>query len=137
MKVLIFGSFDIIHKGHEFLIKKASEYGEVHVVIARDETITKIKNRPPHFTQEERLEHIKAQPLVHNAYIGNLGDKYAIIEKIQPDIICLGYDQKDFTDKLKSECEARGLSIRIIRLPAFEPNKYKSSIFRREKESKL
>jgi cytidyltransferase-like protein len=43
MKVLVFGSFDIIHKGHEFLLQKAAEYGELHVVIARDETITKLK----------------------------------------------------------------------------------------------
>jgi FAD synthetase len=72
--------------------------------------------------------------MVQDAYIGNPGDKYKIIEDIKPDIICLGYDQKDFTDTLASECEQRGLNVKIIRLEAFEPDKYKSSIFRKQKE---
>jgi FAD synthetase len=135
MKVLVFGSFDIIHKGHEYLLKKASEFGELHVVIARDETITQIKGKPPHFPQDERRKHITEISYVKSAYLGNPGDKYKIIEDIKPDIICLGYDQKDFTERLLDECQKRGLNVKIIRLDAYEPHNYKSSIFRAKLES--
>jgi len=42
--VLAFGTFDILHKGHEFLLSKAKSFGErLVVVIARDVTVEKFK----------------------------------------------------------------------------------------------
>jgi len=34
--------------------------------------------------------------LADRVVLGNLKNKYAIIKKFKPDIICLGYDQKYF-----------------------------------------
>lgn len=45
-KVMVFGTFDIFHKGHEFYFSKAKEYGEeLIVIVARDETVLKIKKK--------------------------------------------------------------------------------------------
>lgn len=41
-KVLIFGSFDSLHKGHLNLFKQARKHGDKLIaVVARDETIKK------------------------------------------------------------------------------------------------
>ena len=46
-RVLIFGAFDILHPGHFYLIRVAKGRGVVAVCLARDETIEKVKGRPP------------------------------------------------------------------------------------------
>ena len=41
-KVMTFGSFDVLHKGHEHYLKEAKSYGDyLIVVVARDENILK------------------------------------------------------------------------------------------------
>ena len=47
-KVIAFGSFDILHKGHEAYLKEAKSYGDyLVVVVARDENILKFKGKNP------------------------------------------------------------------------------------------
>jgi glycerol-3-phosphate cytidylyltransferase-like family protein len=54
---------------------------------------------------------------------------YVVVKEVNPDIICLGYDQTHFTDKLAAALKEMGLGhIEVKRLLAFEPEKYKSSI---------
>ena len=59
--------------------------------------------------------------------LGNLGDKYDIIEDINPDIICLGYDQTHFVDKLESELKKRKINAEIVRIKSYKEDVYKSS----------
>ena len=41
-KVMVFGTFDIIHPGHIHLLKEAKEYGDFLIaVIGRDATVCK------------------------------------------------------------------------------------------------
>ena len=43
-KVMVFGTFDIFHKGHENFLKQAKKLGDcLTVVVARDETVLKFK----------------------------------------------------------------------------------------------
>ncbi|MBN2422111.1 adenylyltransferase/cytidyltransferase family protein [Candidatus Woesearchaeota archaeon] len=129
-KVLCFGTFDIVHPGHVFFLKKAGRSGELTVVIARDLTVKKIKGKFPDNPEMKRLDKLKKLKLAHKVILGNLGDPYKIIEDIKPDIICLGYDQNSFTDNLRKELKARNLLIEIIRLPYYKPHIYKSSKLR-------
>jgi len=47
VKVLAFGTFDILHPGHEFYLKEAKKHGDIlDVVVARDSTVEKIKGKP-------------------------------------------------------------------------------------------
>jgi glycerol-3-phosphate cytidylyltransferase-like family protein len=60
--------------------------------------------------------------------LGSLRDKYKIIAKYKPDIICLGYDQVNFTSGLKNKLEELGLSnAKIARLKPYKPEIYKTS----------
>jgi len=128
-KVLAFGTFDIFHKGHEFYLKEARKHSNVlNVVVARDSTVKQIKGKYPLNNELKRLAVIKNLNYVDNAFLGYEGDKYKIIEKLKPDIICLGYDQGSFTDNLEAILRDRGLTPKIVKFErGFRPELYKTS----------
>lgn len=127
--VLVSGTFDGLHPGHEDLFRQARALGDrVVVVVARDETVGAVKGRPPKRKEAERLQTVQTQPFVDQAILGNPGDKLAVVEEISPDVILLGYDQEAFTDGLEARLRARGIQSRIVRAQAFHPERYKSSL---------
>src|SRR5438105_1623669 len=113
-KVLVFGTFDGLHEGHKNFFKQAKEFGDyLIVVVGRDSTILKTKNRPPKFNENERLKVVQESGLVDEVRLGNQAppgenlDPYKVVEEVNPDIICLGYDQTFFADKLAEELPKR------------------------------
>jgi len=74
---------------------------------------------------------IKESGLADKVILGNLENKYAAIEKYKPGVICLGYDQKVFTDNLRKELKEFNLpDTKIVQLKSYYPEKYKSSKLR-------
>lgn len=132
-KVMVFGTFDIFHKGHENFLKQAEKYGDYLIaVVARDKTVLLVKKQETKNKEQERLKKLSKCKLVSKVVLGNLKDKYAVIRKYQPDVICLGYDQKDFTQGLAKKLEGFGLDrTRVIRLKSYYPQKYKTSILKK------
>ncbi|MEA1936644.1 MAG: adenylyltransferase/cytidyltransferase family protein [Patescibacteria group bacterium] len=130
--MLTFGTFDIFHSGHKNFLKQARQYGNyLIVVVARDKTVKKVKKRFPQNDENSRLEIIKKSGLVNEAVLGSLENKYQVVEKYRPAVICLGYDQKAFTENLRDKLkEFNLLNTRIIRLKSYHPEKYKSSKLR-------
>lgn len=132
-KVLAFGTFDVLHKGHIHFLKKAKERGSLTVVVGRDKTVKEVKGKRPLNNEKKRLNKIKNLNFVDKAVLGNLKDKYKIIEKVRPSIICLGYDQNSFTKNLRKELGKRKIKAKIIRLKAYKKHLYKSSKFNKWK----
>ncbi len=132
--VLVFGTFDIFHPGHEYMLSRAHHYGDrLVVILARDRTVLKMKGRLPKNNEKKRLQTIRSNQYVTSAYLGLLGDKYKMIEKIQPDVICLGYDQCHFTKNLKEILKQRNMHVRIVRFrTAYHQHIYKSSKLRND-----
>jgi len=127
-KVLIFGTFDILHPGHLNLFKQAKRFGDhLTVIVARDKTVKQVKGRLPRIREKERLKQVKDSSDVDKAMLGNQGNKYNIIKKISPDVICLGYDQTSFTDDLKQRLEKMKIKAKIVRLKPYKEHRYKSS----------
>jgi len=129
-KVLVFGSFDLVHKGHLNFLTQAKKLGNhLTVVLARDNTIKDFKKHKPLHNEKQRLKHIRETKIPNKTILGLKKDKYKIIEKIKPNIIALGYDQKScFSEKLKKELKDRGLKgIKIVRLKSYKPSIFKSS----------
>jgi len=127
-KVLTFGTFDILHPGHLDFFEQAKALGdELHVVIARDETVQQVKGNLPDQNETTRAGHVAQSKDVDKVHLGYIEDKYRIIEEIQPDIIALGYDQEAFVERLGQELENRSLKSTITRLEPFHPELYKSS----------
>ncbi len=100
------------------------------VVIARDKTVQKIKGKKPINNEQRRLAVLKKEKVADQVILGHQDDKLKVIEKIRPDTICLGYDQKVSINKLKADLKKRNLSPRLIRLKSFYPQLYKSSLIK-------
>lgn len=123
-KVMCFGTFDSLHPGHESFLKQAGQQGDfLIVVVARDKTVRKIKGKNSIWGEKRRKEEIEKLDFVDKAALGKIKDKYSLIRKFKPDIICLGYDQVVDITELKKHFTGN-----IIRLKAFKPKQYKSSI---------
>jgi FAD synthetase len=125
-KVMIFGTFDMIHPGHINMIEQAKKYGDyLIVVIARDSTVEKVKGRLPRNSEQVRLQAMVNSHLADKVILGNIGDKFKVIADEQPDVIALGYDQKVIVDNL---AEKVGDKVKIVLLEAFKPEMYKTSL---------
>lgn len=139
-KVMVFGTFDIFHKGHENFLQQAKKYGLpanakrdqgncLFVVVARDTTVKEVKKRETKNSERKRMLILKKSGLADKVVLGSMDDKYAVIKKYKPDIICLGYDQKYFTEKIKEKLKEFKLDkTRLARLKSYYPKKYKSSL---------
>jgi len=131
-KVLVFGSFDLLHEGHRYFLCEAKKLGdELIVVVARDSTIKEFKGHDPKFDESERVKHVNDLNIVDEVRMGYTGDKWKIIEEIKPDLIALGYDQDSYTKGLKEGLLKRGLKVKIVRLGSYIPKKYKSSLLKK------
>ena len=126
-KVLIFGTYDIIHPGHLNFFNQARKHGKLTIIISRDKTVKAVKGRFPLNNETKRLANLKSINITENILLGNITNKYAIIKKLKPDVICIGYDQTSFTDKLKQKIKEFNLTTKIIRLKPYKEKEYKSS----------
>lgn len=114
--VLAGGVFDILHPGHVFFLERAKEKGDVLVaVVARDSTVARRK-RIPIVPEEQRVEMVAALKPVDVALLGDEGDIYATVEKVEPDVIALGPNQTHREDELRGELKKRGISCEIVRV---------------------
>lgn len=125
MRVLVFGTFDHLHPGHEFVLEEASKRGGLHVVVARDVTVERIKKRQPKQSEEARMEAIRKRFPKATVILGSSDDYLTPVRAVAPDLILLGYDQKLPPGVVESDLPGT-----VERLAAFEPEKHKSSLRR-------
>ena len=131
VRVMAFGTFDLLHPGHKHFLAQAQALGdELIVVVARDATVRHLKGRQSAHPEEHRLAQVASLEQVSKAVLGSEGDKYAVIEEYQPNIIALGYDQRGFADRLQEELLQRCVKATIVRLLPHKEHKYKSSKLR-------
>jgi cytidyltransferase-like protein len=115
--VMIGGAFEIIHPGHIHTIKEAKKLGDVLVVVvARDKTVTKNKGRSPVTEENLRVELVSSIKNVDAAVLGGEGSIYDTLERVRPDIVALGYDQRHNEGEIEREAEKRGLHVKVKRL---------------------
>ncbi|MDO8564026.1 MAG: adenylyltransferase/cytidyltransferase family protein [Nanoarchaeota archaeon] len=127
-RVMVAGTFDIFHLGHEYFLKEARKFGdELIVVIARDENVLRIKGKQTKNNEDKRLNKVLESKIADKVILGNKGNIFNIIEEIEPEVICLGYDQPIDENKLRQEIYKRNLVIEVVRLKSFKPEIYKSS----------
>ena len=138
-RVLVFGTFDIIHPSHLRFLLEARRCAncpdcELVVVLARDSSIERIKGRKPIFTETQRLRLLSGLRVVDYAQLGNEGTKhYDVILETDPDYIVLGYDQIQNEEPLNNFIKEHNLKVQICRLPKFESGDLSSSSDVREK----
>lgn len=127
-KVIVFGTFDILHSGHLDFFRQAKSHGDFLVaVVGRNSNIERIKGKKPRNNEQSRLLSVYNAADVNLAVLGGKEDPYKIIEEQNPDIICLGYDQNSYVDNLGEELKKRGINAKIIKLKPHMEHKFKSS----------
>lgn len=125
MRALTCGTFDCFHPGHTFFLHEALKWGELFVIVARDTTVQRVKGVLPQENENVRLAKLRgAFPHIH-FLLGHPEDFLVPVRSVQPDLILFGYDQTlpPGMHEIDLPCPSR-------RLPAFHPEKYKSSLRR-------
>ncbi len=123
-RVLVGGTFDILHSGHIYYLNEASKLGLVYAVVARDSTVRKIKGREPINDELSRLEVLSSLKYVYRAMLGSEEDILKSVEVVRPDVILLGPDQPINEGLLINHALKLGINTEVLRLP----NKYKADI---------
>ena len=120
-RVLVFGTFDGIHPGHEFYLRSAKARGsELVVGVARDSHVLAFKGRKP-----VRPEHRRLQDIADLAYVDSarLCDEeistFKMIDEVLPDIIVLGHDQNELERALIAWMGESGHYVPMMRLKKY------------------
>ena len=140
--IMATGTFDIIHPGHGYYLQESKNLGgedaKLVVVVARDSTV-RSRKRVPIVNEEQRLEVVSMLKPVDEAYLGSTTDMFKIVEKIDPDIITIGADQKFDLDNLREELRKRGLKAEVVKITGYKRSALDSSckIIRKIKETEF
>ncbi|MEK7122588.1 MAG: adenylyltransferase/cytidyltransferase family protein [Patescibacteria group bacterium] len=131
--VLAFGTFDVLHLGHLSYLRQAKRLGDrLVVVVARDASVLKGKGKKPFFSERERKEMLSSLSLIDEVLLGDTRDHFVVFAKVQPDVVCLGYDHVLSAKALKNILKERGMqAVRICRAKAYKPQQYKSHLIKK------
>lgn len=88
------GVFDVIHPGHILTLTEARKKADVLVVVvATDKTVMMRKKRKPMHTATLRAQMVDSLKPVDLAIVGGK-DMMEIFNRVKPDVLVFGYDQK-------------------------------------------
>ena len=128
--MLLFGVFDGVHDGHRDLFRQARLHGEYLVVaVAPDNIVQQLKHRLPKLALAERIAVVAQEPGVDEAVAGDeLLCTYNIITSHCPDVIALGYDQKELQEDLAARKDEFEFDFEIVMLEPYKPDDFHSSL---------
>jgi len=130
-KVMVFGTFDVLHPGHLYFLNEARKLGNSLIVsVARDINVKRIKGVTPLLPEQDRLELLQSLRPVDKAVLGDRRGYLKHVQKEDPDIIALGYDQTAYIDELRIDIVAGRLHVKLVHLKAFKPGRHKSRIYK-------
>ena len=105
-KVITYGTFDLLHKGHINILRRAKDLGDYLVVGLSSDEFNAIKDKESYHSFEDRkliLESIKYVDEVIKE--DNWGQKIDDIKKHDIDVFVMGDDWENKFDELKDYCE--------------------------------
>jgi len=94
-KVMVSGCYDLLHGGHIAFFKTASAYGDLYVIIGRDENLLLLKGKKPVFSEKERLYVVKSIRYVYEACLASgtgMLDFEPELKRIKPDIFVVNHE---------------------------------------------
>ncbi|MDP3963396.1 MAG: adenylyltransferase/cytidyltransferase family protein [bacterium] len=132
VRVMCFGTFDLLHPGHLSFLRQAKMLGDFLIVsIARDANVKKIKGTSPLLAERDRRELVANLSMVDQAVFGDRTGYLSHVLRQKPDIIALGYDQAAYVVQLKKDIAAGRLHVKIVRLKPHHPKRYKSALIKK------
>jgi FAD synthetase len=130
--VLASGTFDLLHLGHVRYLEEAKKTGgedaQLIVIVARDNTVKKRRGTTPIIPENQRRALVNSLKVVDEAILGyedfNIGK---VIQKVQPNVIALGYDRGDIDKTVKKYVDEKNLKIKVVKIGKFEAEELNSS----------
>jgi FAD synthetase len=108
--------------------KTGGEDSYLVVVVARDKTVERLKGRKPIIPEDQRRAVVESLKPVDEAILGfedlSLEDT---IRRIMPNIIAVGYDQKNIEEEARKIIAKMGVDVRVMRVGRFGPSDLDSS----------
>jgi FAD synthetase len=128
-KVLVFGTFDVLHPGHIYFLKQARAKGDYLIAsVARDSFVERAKDKKPAQSENLRRSLLVKSGLVDEAHLSDeQPGTYSIVSHAESAIICFGHDQMDLRENLLAWLEKNGKTVETCILAAYKPHKYKTS----------
>jgi len=128
-RIVVFGVFDGIHEGHRDFFRQAREYGdELIAIVGKDAIAEQLKDKKPEYSENERIELVEKEKLVDRVVLGDEElSTYKVLEELNPNIICLGYDQNELGEDLRKWIQENQKTIQIYHLKSYEPDTHHSS----------
>ena len=122
--VLAAGVFDLLHYGHIRYLEESKKAGgpdaKLVVIVARDETVRKLKGHDPVIPEDQRRAVIEALKVVDEALLGfEEMDLVRVIEHIKPDIVVMGHDQQNIKAQVEKVNKVLNSDIEIHQLTQF------------------
>lgn len=105
-RIITYGTFDLLHRGHINLLKRAKARGDFLVVGLSSDEFNALKNKKSFYSYEERklvLEAIRYVDLVIPEHTWEQKEQDIIDHEI--DVFVMGGDWSGKFDHLKNQCE--------------------------------
>jgi rfaE bifunctional protein nucleotidyltransferase chain/domain len=111
------GCFDLLHRGHLFLLQEARKLGDVLVVgVNSDASAQRVKGPGrPVMPEEDRVELLEALPCVDHVFVFDEDTPEALIRRVKPDLHVKGGDHAG--DRLVEESVVEELGGEVVVLP--------------------
>jgi D-beta-D-heptose 7-phosphate kinase / D-beta-D-heptose 1-phosphate adenosyltransferase len=111
------GCFDLLHRGHLFLLREARRLGDMLVVgVNSDASARRVKGSGrPVMLEEDRVELLEALPCVDHVVVFDEDTPEALIRRVEPDLHVKGGDHAD--ERLPEESVVEELGGEVVVLP--------------------
>lgn len=128
--VMVFGVFDLLHNGHRHFLSEAKRLGtKLIVVLAKDIVVQKLKGKLPRHSLSKRRQNLEAEKLADEVVTGDKKvGSWNVIRKNLPDVIALGYDQKELSKSLEDFLAENNCHIPMIFIKPYEKGALHSSV---------
>ncbi len=111
------GCFDLLHRGHLFLLREARKLGDMLVVgVNSDASARRVKGSGrPVMLEEDRVELLEALPCVDHVVVFDEDTPEALIRRVEPDLHVKGGDHAD--ERLPEESVVEESGGEVVVLP--------------------
>lgn len=128
--VMIFGTFDGIHDGHRNFLAQAKALGNYLIAVVTPNSVVRaLKRRLPRIKLAGRIDILEREMIADAVIAGDeAAGSWEVIKTYRPDVIALGYDQKNLRAVLGRDRKQFGAVPRIVVLNPHQPDVLHSSI---------